>query len=72
MTEDKRREQNIKLRRLRQADKDTIASLQRLVTSQHTRIGELVIALELAKTEAATRRDTYALLCQGLGAARKA
>ena len=62
-----RRDECIKLRQLRQKDKDTIASLLQTAASRQERIKELLHALELAKTEAAIRRDMYAQLCQGLG-----
>lgn len=56
-----------KLRRQHQDDRDIIASLNRIADQRRVRIGELLSALELAKSEAAIRRDMYAQLCQGLG-----
>jgi hypothetical protein len=65
-----RRDECIKLRRLRQTDKDLIESLKRLASQRLVRIEELLHQLELAKGEASVRKDAYAQLCQGLGKAK--
>jgi hypothetical protein len=53
-----------KLRRQHQDDRDIIASLNRIADQRRVRIDELLSALELAKSEAAIRRDMYVQLCQ--------
>ena len=61
------RDERVKLRRRHQEDLNKLASLECAIASQRTRIQELLHSLELAKTEAAIRRETYEQLCAVLG-----